>query len=98
MNKTNERKATYPISDIFLNRWSPRAMSGEPMTDKELMPLFEAARWAPSSYNGQPWRFIYGSRILFLKVNSANIVNNSQVLPRCDNSDYAYLGNIGKHA
>jgi len=53
------RKSLYPISDIFLNRWSPRAMSGEPMSDEELMPLFEAARWAPSSYNGQPWRFVY---------------------------------------
>lgn len=37
-------------------------MSGESVTDEELMPLFEAARWAPSSYNHQPWRFIYGKR------------------------------------
>ena len=59
MNATNIRKASYPISNIFLNRWSPRAMSGESITPEELMPLFEAARWAPSSYNGQPWRFIY---------------------------------------
>ena len=33
-------------------------MSGEPIQEEELLPLFEAARWAPSSYNGQPWRFI----------------------------------------
>lgn len=37
-------------------------MSREEMTDEELMPLFEAARWAPSSYNGQHWRFIYAKR------------------------------------
>jgi len=37
-------------------------MSGESMTDEELFPLFEAARWAPSSYNGQPWRFLYAKR------------------------------------
>lgn len=52
----------YPINPLFINRWSPRAMSGEDLTDKELMTLFEAARWAPSSYNNQPWRFIYAKR------------------------------------
>lgn len=57
-----ERKSTYPINPIFLNRWSPRSMSGEPMTDEELFPLFEAARWAPSSYNTQPWRILYAKR------------------------------------
>jgi nitroreductase len=56
------RTAQYPVDDIFLNRWSPRAMSGEAISDAELMSLFEAARWAPSSYNGQPWRFIYAKR------------------------------------
>lgn len=53
------REPDYPIEDIFLDRWSPRAMSGEPITEVELMSLFEAARWAPSSSNEQPWRFIY---------------------------------------
>lgn len=37
-------------------------MNGEEISDEELMTLFEAARWAPSSYNGQPWRFIYAKR------------------------------------
>jgi nitroreductase len=37
-------------------------MSGEKISDEELMTLFEAARWAPSSYNNQPWRFIYAKR------------------------------------
>ncbi len=54
------RKADYPISSFILNRWSPRAMSGEPISKEELFTLFEAARWAPSSYNNQPWIFIYG--------------------------------------
>lgn len=61
MEKTN-RKSEYKIADLILHRWSPRAMSGEPISDAELMSLFEAARWAPSSYNGQPWRFIYAKR------------------------------------
>jgi len=56
------RKADYPIDTLFLDRWSPRAMSGEPVSDEELMTLFEAARWAPSSYNNQPWRFLYARR------------------------------------
>jgi len=56
------RRADYPIDRLFLDRWSPRAMSGEPIDDLELMTLFEAARWAPSSYNNQPWRILYAKR------------------------------------
>ena len=56
------RKPEHVINSIFVNRWSPRAMSGEELSDEELMPLFEAARWAPSSYNEQPWRFIIGKK------------------------------------
>src|SRR5688572_14239469 len=57
-----KRKAGHDVLPLFLNRWSPRAMTGEPLADDELLPLFEAARWAPSSYNGQPWRFIIARR------------------------------------
>jgi nitroreductase len=56
------RQSQYDINPLLLHRWSPRAMSGEEILDTELMRLFEAARWAPSSYNGQPWRFIYAKR------------------------------------
>ena len=49
----------YPIEQIFLDRWSPRALSPEPITQAQLMSLFEAAKWAASSFNNQPWRFIY---------------------------------------
>ena len=56
------RKTEYQIHPLLLERWSPRAMSGEKISDEELMALFEAARWAPSSYNNQPWRFIYAKR------------------------------------
>jgi nitroreductase len=59
---TQTRKADYPIDSVFLDRWSPRAMSGEPITEEELFTLFEAARWAPSSYNNQPWRILYARR------------------------------------
>ena len=58
----NIRKPEHKINPLILSRWSPRAMTGEEISDEELMPLFEAARWAPSSYNNQPWRFIYAKR------------------------------------
>ena len=56
------RKAEHQVADIFLERWSPRAMSGEEVEWEALMSVFEAARWAPSSYNNQPWRFVYARR------------------------------------
>jgi len=56
------RKTEYPIHPLIQGRCSPRAMTGEEMSDGELMALFEAARWSPSSYNGQPWRFVYVKR------------------------------------
>lgn len=59
---SEKRKADHSIDRIFLDRWSPRAMTGEPVPQEELMVLFEAARWAPSSYNNQPWRILYARR------------------------------------
>jgi len=56
------RKADHPIDQWFLDRWSPRAMSGEPIAPADLMTLLEAARWAPSSFNNQPWRILYAHR------------------------------------
>jgi len=56
------RKADFPIEQLLLDRWSPRAMSGEEISDEELMRLFEAARWAPSSFNAQQWRALYARR------------------------------------
>ena len=56
------RQPDHPVDPVFIRRWSPRAMSGEPVSDRELLTLFEAARWAPSSYNEQPWRFSYARR------------------------------------
>jgi nitroreductase len=57
------RYSEYKINPLILNRWSPRAMPcDEELSNEELMPIFEAARWAPSSFNIQPWRFIYAKR------------------------------------
>src|SRR5881396_72958 len=56
------RRADFSIEQLLLDRWSPRAMSGEEISDEELMRLFEAARWAPSSFNAQQWRALYARR------------------------------------
>src|SRR5437660_3898894 len=56
------RRADYPIEPFLIDRWSPRAMSGEEISREELMRLFEAARWAPSSFNAQQWRALYARR------------------------------------
>ena len=56
------RKSDHPIEPLLLDRWSPRAMSGEEISPGDLMRLFEAARWAPSSFNAQQWRALYARR------------------------------------
>lgn len=56
------RQPDWAILPLLADRWSPRAMSGETLSEAELMPLLEAARWAPSSNNVQPWRFLYARR------------------------------------
>ncbi len=62
MTAINDRTADRPIDPIFLERWSPRAFSAEPIAEEDLLTMLEAARWAPSSYNSQPWRFAYARR------------------------------------
>jgi nitroreductase len=59
---SHPRQAAHPIHAMFTNRWSPRALTGESITQEQLFTVMEAARWAPSAYNFQPWRFIYAMR------------------------------------
>jgi nitroreductase len=58
----NPRIADYAINEQFINRWSPRAFTAEPISEDILLSFLEAARWAPSAYNSQPWRFLYARR------------------------------------
>jgi nitroreductase len=58
----NHRTADHDIDPLFLERWSPRAFDGSQMSEADALRLIEAARWAPSSYNMQPWRFVYARR------------------------------------
>ncbi|WP_437224815.1 nitroreductase family protein [Planctomicrobium sp. SH661] len=61
-NPLEHRQPDHNILDLFLKRWSPRALTGEAIPQSTLNELFEAARWAPSTYNEQEWRFLYAHR------------------------------------
>lgn len=52
----------YPIIDELKNRWSPVIFSDRPVEKEKIFSMFEAARWAPSSFNEQPWAFIYATK------------------------------------
>ena len=56
------RVSEHPVESLFLRRWSPRAMNGEPVAQSLLLRLLEAARWAPSTFNVQEARFLYAHR------------------------------------
>jgi len=56
------RHPDHPVDPIFVNRWSPRAFEPKTMPEGDLYTMLEAARWAPSAFNIQPWRFIYAMR------------------------------------
>jgi len=59
MTTPHHRDAAYPVDPLFIERWSPRAYDRSAISDDDLSTLFEAARWAPSAFNAQPWRFHY---------------------------------------
>jgi nitroreductase len=59
---SNGRSSLWPILQLFLERQSSRAFSGEAVSRHQVATLLEAARWAPSSFNEQPWRFVVATR------------------------------------
>ena len=54
--------AEHPINDTMKRRWSPRAFSPRPMPRDDILTILEAARWAASSFNQQPWHFLVATR------------------------------------
>lgn len=52
----------YPVHDLIITRWSPYGFDDRPVPDSDLRSLFEAARWAASSYNEQPWSYIVATK------------------------------------
>jgi nitroreductase len=57
----NLRNPECEVDSIFTDRWSPRSFLSEPLAKYQIDSLFEAARWAPSCFNEQPWLFIYAT-------------------------------------
>jgi nitroreductase len=62
MSTAKNTKPDHPIHDLVAKRWSPYAFSDRAVSADDLRSLFEAARWAPSSYNEQPWRYIVATK------------------------------------
>ena len=55
-------KPDHPVHDLVAERWSPYVFSDQPVSADDLRALFEAARWAPSSYNEQPWSYVVATK------------------------------------
>jgi nitroreductase len=62
MNTQKQARPDYPIQELIAQRWSPYAFADRPVSDDDLRSLFEAARWAPSSYNEQPWAYVVATK------------------------------------
>jgi nitroreductase len=62
MNSPKYASPAHPIHELLSRRWSPYAFDSRPVPKEMLQSLFEAARWAPSSYNEQPWCYIVATR------------------------------------
>ena len=62
LDLTADRNPDYLVAPQFPARWSPRSFTDRALTEAEVMSLLEAARWAPSASNHQPWRFVWALR------------------------------------
>lgn len=62
VEQITDRNPTHPVYPLFIERWSPRAFLPTTLPHSDLLTMLEAARWAPSAYNIQPWRFLYSIR------------------------------------
>lgn len=61
IDRSISRNPVAEIDSMFIDRWSPRAFEPIPLTQQQIESLFEAARWAPSCFNAQPWLFLYAA-------------------------------------
>jgi nitroreductase len=62
LDQSAGRKPDHPVAPEFLARWSPRSFTDRMLSETEVMSLMEAARWAPSASNLQPWRLVWARR------------------------------------
>ena len=62
MHTQKQASPDHPIHELIARRWSPYAFADRPVSDADLRSLFEAARWAASSYNEQPWAYVVATK------------------------------------
>src|SRR4051794_26763770 len=62
MNMQKQASPDHSIHELITRRWSPYAFADRPVSDDDLRSLFEAARWAASSYNEQPWSYVLAAK------------------------------------
>src|SRR6185312_7085332 len=62
MSAIKQAAPDHPIHELFVRRWSPYAFADRPVSTSDLQSLFEAARWAASSYNEQPWSYLVATK------------------------------------
>ena len=74
----NPRVPKTQVDSMFLDRWSPRAFLDEPIPEHQIKTLFEAARWAPSCYNEQPWLFLYATEPEQRRIFTSLLVDKNQ--------------------
>ena len=109
MQNTKQAITEYPVHEIISNRWSTRSYDNKKTVSKaELNSVFEAARWAPSAFNEQPWNFIYSSKEnstgynqLFSCLNEANqrwAINAPVLLLSYVKKTVSLNGNTNKNA
>ena len=72
-------ETSQPIHELLHSRWSPRAFQDKPVPKDVLVSLFEAARWAASCNNSQPWRFISRSRKKKRNSNSCLVASTTEI-------------------
>lgn len=96
----------HEIHDLIKKRWSPFAFSSKKIEQEKIMSLFEAMRWAPSCFNGQPWRVIYATqddKEAFEKISSLLNEGNAYakkaylLMVICSVKDFEYNGKPNKH-
>jgi nitroreductase len=79
MNAVKQVHPDHPVHDLVTARWSPYAFADRPVSDDDLRSLFEAARWAASSYNEQPWSYVVATKAdpeAFARLLSCLVVGN----------------------
>ncbi len=62
LNNVKKAPPVERVLPVVLERWSPRSFAETPVSPEDLRTIFEAVRWAPSSYNEQPWRYLVGAK------------------------------------